>query len=279
MIVTLLTQVSSQRDTMVWMCLEICDNKTRITQQLDTIRFHSKSLTSVSYEKYTLSNTSELVLYPRLSDVGLALRQMTGFRGKKMKTFPMITSHPYPVDFIDRMRRLFRNPVSFFDSAISELQKHGFDGYNVDFEPKPPGIVPDDAVKYCDFLSKFADRLHAINKTLQVDVANWSLLWNYTLLGKTRTDDVITMATYAGNFTVFSNALSRAVREIGIKKLQAGLMIVNPQTNKGYTKQEIDARFNQIQSFNVKGVAVWRMHPEIGTGSYWWTALERFLNQ
>lgn len=270
--------VSSPKSTMVWLCLEICDNKTRIAQQIEVIRHHAKnSLTDVSFEKYTLSTNAELVLYPRLSEVNHILKNITAFGGKKLKTFPMITSHPYPDDFILRMRKLFANPTPFIESAVKNLQQNGYEGYNLDFEPKRPGIVPDDAIKYCEFITKFANRLHSINKTLQVDVAQWTPLWNYTLLGKTTADDIITMSTYAGNFTVFQGALRKAVREVGVQKLQAGLMIVHPQTNKGYTKEEIDMRFKDIIAHKVKGISVWRMHPEIGMTSYWWNALEKFL--
>lgn len=278
LILIIILTVSYSKSTMVWLCLEICDNKTRITQQIEVIKYHApKSLTDVSFEKYTLSPNSELVLYPRLSDVHPILKNITGFGGKKLKTFPMITSHPYPDDFILRMRKLFANPTPFIESAVQNLLKNGYEGYNVDFEPKRPGIVPEDAVKYCEFLTKFANRLHSIGKTLQVDVAQWTPLWNYTLLGKTTTDDVITMATYAGNFTVFQGALKKAVNEVGVKKLQAGLMIVHPQTNRGYSREEIDMRFKEVQSYRVKGVSIWRMHPEIGLNSYWWEAMEKFL--
>jgi 1-aminocyclopropane-1-carboxylate deaminase/D-cysteine desulfhydrase-like pyridoxal-dependent ACC family enzyme len=81
-------------DTMVWFCLEICDNKTQIMEQIKTINQTSrKALNLVSFEKYTLSSNLKFVRYGRnLTEVNEIFKKIDGAHGIKLKTFPMITS-------------------------------------------------------------------------------------------------------------------------------------------------------------------------------------------
>jgi hypothetical protein len=121
---TLFLVVFSQKKTMVWLCLEICDSQQQIQEQLQVIRERaSQCLTSVSFERYTLSPEGNFIVYPfkNLSVVNPVLKEITGFGGKKLETFPMITSHPYNESFIHWMRKMFKNPKPFIDEAIKQF--------------------------------------------------------------------------------------------------------------------------------------------------------------
>jgi hypothetical protein len=98
---------------MPWMCLERCGgNKSTIKSALDEFRVHSTVLTAVAFEvragarhyhgllptlgflqKYNLGPNSTLVRNS-LTDPSQALQRM------RLDTFPMVSSFPYPEDFM-----------------------------------------------------------------------------------------------------------------------------------------------------------------------------------
>jgi hypothetical protein len=101
-------------------------------------------------------------------------------------------------------------------------------------------------------------------------------------------DDIITMSTCknfeelnlkdTGNFTLYLQAIKKGVDEIGIKKLQTGLMIVHSQTNRGFNETEINMRMNEIVKNKIRGIAMWRTHPVLHRTSYWWHVFNKFLS-
>jgi len=126
----------------------------------------------------------------------------------------MVSSYPYPPQFLDWMRELFKNPQPFINSALREIQGRGFSGFNLDFEPTVNGS-PEDAKSYAKFLSTFADALHKINKILTIDVASWNSIWNLTQISHSNVDRIFTMDTYTGNFTTYE----RVFKKKQLKKL------------------------------------------------------------
>ena len=59
----------------------------------------------------------------------------------------------------ETLRELFSNPDPFIKSAVKEIVKSGFDGYNIDFEPYDGKGSNNDGVRYGLFLDKFAAEL------------------------------------------------------------------------------------------------------------------------
>lgn len=49
-------------------------------------------------------------------------------------------------------------------------------GWNVDWEPSARATA-DDAAAYAQFLTAFADAMHAENMELSVDIATWNPIW------------------------------------------------------------------------------------------------------
>jgi len=139
------------------MCLERCGgNETTIKQNLQSIEEHKNLLNAVSYEEFNLGPNSTLVknnftaVGPILASYGL-------------ETYPMISSFPYPPDFLSWMRDVFKNPQPFLTQAIDTIKREDFTGYNVDWEPTEEA-TPTDALNYVLFLNLFSSTLHSIHK-------------------------------------------------------------------------------------------------------------------
>ena len=86
----------------------------------------------------------------------------------------MVSSYPYPPQFIVWMREVFKNPQPFIDSCISEAQYYGYTGFNIDWEPVY-GATSEDAILYADFINTLSTQLHQHN--IKVGITKFSLLW------------------------------------------------------------------------------------------------------
>jgi len=158
---------SKIKNVMPWMCLERCGSSSiDIYHHLQQIADHLDVINSVSFEKYNLGANSKLIVN-NLTDVLPALQNLG------VATFPMISSYPYPKEFIEWCRQVFDNPTPFIQTCIEEAQKYGYSGYNVDFEPTI-GIQDGDGKRYAQFLDKFAKALHSVGRILTIDIATWT---------------------------------------------------------------------------------------------------------
>jgi len=242
--------VDGKQRVMPWMCLERCGfTSQQINEQLDQIHKIKEILSAVSFEKYNLGPNSTLVTN-NLTDVCDTIQK------DGLETWPMISSYPYPPNFMDWMRQLFANPQPFILTCVEQGLKYGYTGYNVDWEPTVDA-TPQDSVSYANFLSLFARELHLVGMKLSVDSASWSPLWNYTLLSQSKTDIVITMDTYAGAGSGWDNLLDTAVDEVGVDKLGVGLETVDPNTNAPLSLEDVAYRFQQIEKKGVKEIDIW----------------------
>lgn len=110
------------RWVMPWMCLERCNGTTAsIEANLRQLAAHSNSLSAVSYEMYNLGDGEKLVLNP-------LARVTENISALGLTTIPMISSYPYPPQFLDWMRQVFASPQSFETEAIAQMVQHGFAG-------------------------------------------------------------------------------------------------------------------------------------------------------
>eukprot|EP00003_Mantamonas_plastica_P002065 TRINITY_DN1151_c0_g1_i3.p2 TRINITY_DN1151_c0_g1~~TRINITY_DN1151_c0_g1_i3.p2 ORF type:complete len:187 (-),score=57.10 TRINITY_DN1151_c0_g1_i3:185-745(-) len=186
----------------------------------------------------------------------------------------MVSSFPYPPQFIHWMRQVFANPQPFIEACLNAMQKYKFNGFNIDWEPTT-GAEDSDQQLYADFLTKFSDAIHAAGGKVTVDVGSWSKVWNWELLGKSSVDRVITMSTYTGNFTIWEKVFQQSLDQIPLAKIGTGLEMVNPNTNKNLSDQEIEERLMAIVKGGVMEIDIWRMP----MGENWWGYLEKWIGQ
>ena len=74
----------------------------------------------------------------------------------------MISSYPYPPQFIVWMLEVFNNPQPFIDSCIAAAKLNGYTGFNIDWEPELGGNN-NQAIMYANFLDNFATQMHQHN--------------------------------------------------------------------------------------------------------------------
>jgi len=258
---------SSSKKVTTWMCLERCgDNSSMIAYELEQIKTNLQLISGVSFEMYNLGPNSTL-LKNNLTLVGPTLVEFG------IETYPMISSYPYPPDFIDWMRQVFKNPNPFLFSVVTECFNYGFTGINVDWEPTVGG-TEQDAIDYANFLTYISRKLHQFGLKVTVDIAHWNQIWNWTLLSNSEVDNLFLMDTYTGNFTYFEKYLSKAVNTIDEKKLGIGLESVNDDNhNLPYTEEELKERFNLIKQYDINQIDIWDMPiPDI-----WWPFISEFV--
>lgn len=243
----------TQKTVMPWMGLERTGED--IGPDLQELVANPSLFSAVSFECYDLSANGTL-LRNSVSTVNPILM------AAGIQTFPMVSTYsdkpPHrPNTTVEHLRLLFRNPKPFMDAALQQALSLGYAGFNIDFEPENCVATAQDAADYVDFLNHFADALHAAGKALTVDIASWSPLWDFSLLGKSRVDRLMLMDTYAGNNTVWRNALQKALASIPASQLGIGLITINPNTNLPFSDSDLQLRFNAIQKSGVQAIGIW----------------------
>jgi hypothetical protein len=128
--VTFFAMLSEQQMVMPWMCLERCFNTTahQIDLQILDLANHTDVVTDVAFELFNLGPNSTLVTN-NLSPVADRLNAL-GFG-----TYAMISSYPYPPNFIDWLHDVWSNPQPFIKQCIVAAKKYKLTGFNIDFEP------------------------------------------------------------------------------------------------------------------------------------------------
>jgi len=249
------------RYILIWMGLEVVNED--IKTSLEQLKTHANIISAISYESYILQSDGTFTCRPGVTDITEDLKALG------VELWPMITSTN-----INNMRKLFSNPDPFITEAVNLATSLNITGYNIDFEPT--SATTDDAYNYANFLNKLANALHSVNKKLSVDIATWSLIWNYDLLAESKIDIIYDMSTYAGRFETFYTNLNNAISKIPLSKLGIGLETLNPNTGETspFTEEEIEARLRSIIKSNVNRIAIWRTP----LPDYWWPLLEDFKN-
>lgn len=211
-----------------WLCLERCgDDATAIASQIKQLANNSELFTGAAFEEFNLGPNSTLVV----NNLTKVSKRITA-AGVDQR-YAMISSYPYPDDFLTWMRELFVTPAPFIDACIAALKSNpSLTGFNVDWEPQGGPGAPQpgasDAVAYANFLDTFAKALHAAGPyQLTVAVATWSPIWNLTALGQTDVDLIAHMGTYVGNFTVWEHQLAELLEAVPPSKAVVGLETTN----------------------------------------------------
>mmetsp|Transcript_2899 Transcript_2899/g.4408 ORF Transcript_2899/g.4408 Transcript_2899/m.4408 type:complete len:272 (-) Transcript_2899:177-992(-) len=264
-IFSFLSKICESR-VMVWMCLEFCgDESSDASMQLDQISHHTNVVSAVSFEKYTLGPNVTLVdnNLTMVSDEIIAMG---------LEAWPLLSSYPHPPEFMDWMREAFANPEPFIDQCVSEAEKYGYTGYNLDWEPTDD-VTEEDGTAYAQFIEDLAEGLHKHNLKLTVDIATWSPIWNYDAMATTTADTFISMGTYTSTDSSFTTQLDLLVDAFGPTRSGVGLETVNASTGERIPLNEVQWRFKSIKESGVSEVDLWRAP----VPPLWWPIIEEYL--
>lgn len=202
---------------MPWMCLQRCNETVEdIEANLAQLKALRPCLAAVSFERYNLGANGTLVLNSDLYPVGPRVAALG------LETWPMISSYPYPPQFLSWMRQLWSDSdanARFVASLRTEAAAHGWTGYQVDWEPTATA-TPDDAAEYAHYLADLSARMAPT--LIRPTVASWNAIWNLTALSEAGLS-VITMGTYATNLTTFAHQLNAAALAFPAARLGVGL--------------------------------------------------------
>ena len=236
---------------MPWLCLERCGD-TAAEIAADVAQFQDHAILNVaSFELYNLGPQSTLVVN-NLTRVATPLNKMG------VLTLAMVSSYPYPPQFLSYMREVFANPGPFIDAVVASAAANGLSGINVDWEP-PSSDKPtaQDAADYAAFLDTLAKALHAHGLLVTVDVATWSAIWDLAAIGRTDVDGIFTMNTYTDGDALWLKELAVVVDAIPLSKLVVGLETTHSSDGKPYNQTDLALRFTAMKSAGVRRVGLW----------------------
>eukprot|EP01031_Cornospumella_fuschlensis_P038113 gene38113-46309_t len=218
---------------MTWLCLEFCNDTSEMIEiSFKQLTDHKDIVSAVSFEKYTLGPNSSLV-DNNLTEVASRIN------GLGLEAWPLLSSFPHPPEFIDWMRQVFANPQPFIDSCVSEAQKYGYVGYNLDWEPTDD-VTSADGDAYAIFIDTFAKGLQQANLRLTVDIATWSPIWNYDAIASSSVlERGISMGTYTSSDSSFSKQLDSIVSSFGAGRAGVGLEVVNASSGALLPLEEV----------------------------------------
>lgn len=172
------------------------------------------------------------------------------FRAARVKQYPLIAGCPGTGVVIGMMNSTSKRR-EFIRAAVDTATRHGFDGYNIDFELFGH---PEDVKIYQNFLREFAEALVAVNGSLSVDIDHCCKGQNDTgyacngpgnagYLGMTCADYapaavgavgpsvIYTLHTYVHDLTELLRTVDNTVPQIGPRYgvgLEAGLAVLSP---------------------------------------------------
>lgn len=236
-----------------WMCLERCgDNASQIAFEVEQVTQNASVFTGVAFEDFNLGPNSTLV-YNNLTQVAPAIR------AAELQPIAMVSSYPYPPQFLDYMRDVFASPQAFIAACLSAARAQGLAGFNVDWEPQAGETpTPQDAADYAAFLSTFTAAMHAEGLVVSVDVATWSPIWDIPAIAASGVDLVVTMSTYTDDWETWQQELAYFIGAVPRARLVVGLETVRDSDNEPYTTAQLAQRFSALATAGVVQIAVWR---------------------
>jgi hypothetical protein len=261
---------------MPWFCTQRCGfNVSQIIQHVDQAEHLATHdvpiLNTVAFERYNLGPNSTLLLNPDLFDINKYILKNATLAATFPRRIAMVSSYPYPPQFLDWMRQLFDNPEPFVSAVVGDIVRHNIAGLNIDFEPSSGNATNEDATRYAVFLNVLRERLEAQGKVLTVAGATWTPIWNLTLIaqalsgseGSGNVNNTIgyftSMNTYTYANTSFERELSINIQEFGtygsLKSLIVGLETWPSQ----FTPAELKFHFDLLAQHGVCRIAIWDM--------------------
>ena len=259
---------SDDREVALFVCCDIAAGGWG--RHLQAIRRHVSNLTTVIVAPYELSSNATLV--NQGSHAQDALSAAAQMRAElNLRTTALVACSPSGI-----RRAIYDSAAAqaLVRAAVTQAVRTGIDGYNLDAEFAGDQNATDGA-RFVAFLNLFADALHAVNRTLSVDVhGDGSRPFDFHVWGSaykaSRVDRIVTMATYTDAKRNFDKYFAEAVYQVGPAKIQPGMepnaVLANP-LDTGY-----------IRSKNVSSIAVWGPTPG-ALGQAHWDSMGAFLQE
>lgn len=260
---------------MPWFCLQRCGaNVTQVVEHIHQAAELSShdvpALNTIAFERYNLGPNSTLVFNLNLFDINSYILKNATLTALFPRRIAMVSSFPYPPQFLDWMRELFRNPEPFFDAIMTELIRHDLLGLNIDFEPTSNNATAEDAAQYAHFLNALRARLETRGKVLTVAAATWSSIWNLTLIAEAlagRNDTsgnqtlgyLTSMNTYTFEDDVFQRELAGNVEVFGAHGSMKSLVVGLETWPSNFTEPELKSHFALLTQYNICRIAIWDM--------------------
>ena len=255
---------------MPWLCLERCgDSSADIAAQLAQLAdpAHGKDFTAASFELFNLGPNSTLIVN-NLTSVSSKINALG------LQTFAMVSSYPYPPEFLTWMRQVFATPQPFIDALVAAVLAAKITAVNIDWEPTSgsgaPKLTKQDPIDYANFLDVLSLALHQHGILVSVDVATWSKIWDLQLISATHIDYVMNMETYVVNDTVWQQEFADSLALIPHDKLVVGL-----ENHESLSDASIKMRFDAMAAASppVRNIGIWRA----GIEGSWWRYLDAFV--
>jgi hypothetical protein len=266
---TVMTQPLPKSLIMPWFCLQRCGaNVSQIEAHVAGLAALNENGTlrteAVAFERYNLGPNSTLVFNSDLYDLNSLLR--ANYSHVVKRRIAMISSFPYPPQFLTWMRQLFSNSSGFIAQLTKELVAHQIDGVNVDFEPTA-NATELDAVRYAQFLQRLKEKLGQAGKIVTVAAATWSNVWNLTLIAESLAATaasnhipgyLTSMNTYTYNNTVFQRMLDLNLDIFNTVQSHVGKLVVGLETwPDKFTDDELAFHFELLANRSVCSIALW----------------------
>ncbi len=116
---------ASQRVVFPWLCLERCgDNSTDIAEQVRQLQVNSSVFTAASFELFNLGPNATLI-------VNNLMRVAPAVRAAGLEAYAMVSSYPYPPDFLSYMRDVFASPDQFLADLVAAAVTYDITGIDV----------------------------------------------------------------------------------------------------------------------------------------------------
>lgn len=250
-------------------------------QAFSEINAHKDIVSQVSYGAYSVGSNGSFV-----GSVNLTM--VKELRNMHIESWPLIGCGS-----TETLRELFSNPDPFINSAVEEIIRSGFDGYNIDFEPYDGRGTNDDGVRFGQFLNNFATELHKVNKKLSVDFFTNLPIWNLAAMNSSSTDYFISMDTYVQENKTFEAYLDIARSKLDGARIGIGMCAgtrLPPYTPFGpdpcpldaWTMTELEERFEFLDTLVGENsevpfsqINMW----VLPLGKSWWTVLEKYFSR
>ena len=239
-----------------WICLERC-NDTNIPFELNQLDVNRSVFAAggAMFELFNLGPNSTLIVN-NLTNVAPSIVSYG------LPATAMISSYPYPPEFLHYMRQVFATPQPFLDAVIAAAKTYKLSGINFDWEPSTgsgdPVPTPQDTAAYAAFLGVASDALHAAGLKVSVDVATWSKIWDLAAIGKTSIDMVISMGTYTDNWTSWQAQLNDLLNAVPLGKAVVGFESTRPSDGLPYNETQLKERFDALKVRGVRSVGIWK---------------------
>ena len=249
---------SKYKITFPWLCLEYCGGNSGA--EIAEFSRNKDSLTSVSYERFTMDNGTWTTL--NMTDPTPTILD------NDLTAWPMIRSNSRTFnedEMADNINSIWTNRETLATQMVNEAINNNYTGYCMDIEFQTGRASTRD--KYMQIVDFFANKLHQSGKKLMVAHAHWATMAPMSRLKDTAVDYVATMDPYTASDLFFrkngDETQGQAYEDYN--QIEHNRLIW-AFAWEYHTKSTQDAMWQWLQSngYNeqVAGAAVWRAPAE-----------------